>query len=59
MKNLEKAFLVIGIILVAYAVFSRFYGEPSIAAKQYRSISVLVLANTFLIIAVLIRGSSK
>jgi hypothetical protein len=56
MKNLEKTFLVIGLILVGYAIFSRFYGEPSIAAKQFRSISVLVLANTALILAVLSRG---
>lgn len=56
MKNTEKILLVLGLILVVYAVFSRFYGEPSIAMKHYRSISILVLANTALILAVLVRG---
>ncbi|MDP2940322.1 MAG: hypothetical protein Q8O13_09650 [Candidatus Omnitrophota bacterium] len=59
MKNLEKVFLVVGIILIAYAIFSRFYGAPSIAAIQFRSLSVLILANTALVLAVLARGAGK
>ncbi len=53
MKNLEKTLLVVGLMLIIYAIFSRFYGQPSIALNHYRSISVLVLANSALILAVL------
>lgn len=59
MKNLEKIFLAIGVILIIYAIFSRFYGEPSIAAKQFKSINILVLANTALLLAVLSKGAGK
>lgn len=59
MKNLEKVLLVIGVILIAYAIFSRFYGQPSIAAKQFKSINILVLANTALILAILSKGAGK
>ncbi len=59
MKNLEKILLVLGIVLVVYAIFSRFYGQPCVAAKHFRSTSVLLLANTILILAVLARRSSK
>ncbi|MDP3142605.1 MAG: hypothetical protein Q8N14_01475 [Candidatus Omnitrophota bacterium] len=57
MKNLNKVFLVIALILVAYAVFSRFYGAPSVAMHQFRSLSILLLANTSLLLAILLKKS--
>ncbi|MFZ5800208.1 MAG: hypothetical protein ACOY3D_02375 [Candidatus Omnitrophota bacterium] len=55
MKNLDKLFLWLAVILIVYAVFSRFYGTPSIAMKQFRSLSVLLLANTSLLLAILLK----
>jgi len=57
MKNLDKVFLWLALLLIAYAVFSRFYGAPSIALKQFRSVSVLLLANTSLLMAILVKKS--
>lgn len=57
MKKLDKVFLWLALILVAYAVFSRFYGAPSIAMKQFRSVSILLLANTSLLMAILVKKS--
>ena len=57
MKNLDKVFLWLALLLIAYAVFSRFYGAPSIALKQFRSVSVLLLANTSLLMVILVKKS--
>lgn len=51
MKNWDKIFLVLGILVIAYAIFSRFYGMKSIAMMHFRSTSVFMLGNTLLILA--------
>lgn len=42
---------VLGLLVVAYAIFSRFYGQPSVAMKYFKSNSVLLLGNTILLVA--------
>jgi len=51
MKDWNKTLLILGILVVAYAVFSRFYGKPSIAMNYFKSTSVLMLGNTILLLA--------
>ncbi|MDP2939057.1 MAG: hypothetical protein Q8O13_03100 [Candidatus Omnitrophota bacterium] len=53
MKIISIFLLLMGSFLIIYAVFSRFYGEPSIAFKQFRSLSFLVLANSTLILCLI------
>ena len=55
MKNLDKVFLWVALLLVVYAIFSRFYGMPSVAMKQFRSLSILILANTSLLLAIVLK----
>ncbi len=50
--KLDKVLLVIGVILVAYAIFSRFYGEPSLACGRFKSSSILLLGNTAMLAAI-------
>lgn len=45
MEKLPKILLIAGFLLLAYAIFSRFYGQPSVALNQFRSVSFLILAN--------------
>ncbi|MDP2938610.1 MAG: hypothetical protein Q8O13_00795 [Candidatus Omnitrophota bacterium] len=53
--KLDKVLLVIAIICVAYAIFSRFYGQPSIAFGRIKSSSLVLLANTLLLIGLFIK----
>lgn len=53
MKILSTVLLVLGCILIIYSAFSRFYGEPSIAFRQFRSINMLILANSALLLCLI------
>jgi hypothetical protein len=59
MKNTSKALLVLGFLLLAYAIFSRFYGEPSIAMMRFRSLSLLILANMAFILSLIVEQVKK
>jgi hypothetical protein len=54
MRILSIFLLVFGSLLLFYAVFSRFYGTPSIALHQFRSLSFLMLANTLLTFSLIV-----
>jgi len=54
MKALSLIALVIGLTLMVYSVFSRFYGEPSIAMGQFKSTSFLVLSNSVLLVSLIL-----
>lgn len=54
MRIISIFLLVLGFLLVVYAVFSRFYGQPSVALNQFRSLSFLILANTILILSLIV-----
>lgn len=50
--KLDKVLLVIAILVIAYALFSRFYGAPCLAlGGRVKSSSVLLLGNTILLCA--------
>ena len=53
MKIIGIFLLGLGFLMVVYAVFSRFYGQPSIALYQFRSLSVLILGNTLLVLSLI------
>lgn len=55
MEKMPKVLIVIGLVLVAYAVFSRFYGMPSVAMMRFKSVSFLILANTTFLLALLLK----
>ena len=59
MKNLDKLLLVLGFILVVYAIFSRFYGKPSVAMNHFRSLSILILANITFVLALIVKQGKK
>ncbi|MDP3142754.1 MAG: hypothetical protein Q8N14_02235 [Candidatus Omnitrophota bacterium] len=51
MKNWDKTFLLLGILVIAYAIFSRFYGKQGVAMMHFRSTSVFMAGNTLLLLA--------
>lgn len=53
MKAISIMLLVFGFFLVAYSMFSRFYGQPSVAFHQFRSLSFLIMGNTLLILSLI------
>lgn len=55
MNGISKILLVVGAVLVAYAVFSRFYGMPSVAMMRFKSVSFLILANTTFLLAIVFK----
>ncbi len=59
MEKLSKVLMVIGLVLVAYAIFSRFYGMPSVAIMRFKSVSFLVLANTTFLLSLLLKNNVK
>jgi len=59
MQSAAKVFLFSGVILALYAAFSRFYGEPSIALKNFRSINILISANTLILISIALKQFYK
>ncbi|MBL7198327.1 MAG: hypothetical protein ISS47_09560 [Candidatus Omnitrophica bacterium] len=59
MKKMSNILLGLGVLLVIYSIFSRFYGEPSVAMRCFRSLSFLIFANTVLILSVIAKGNSK
>jgi len=59
MKNTSKILLIVGFLLVIYAIFSRFYGEPSIAMMRFRSLSLLILANMAFILSLIVEQAKK
>lgn len=59
MKRFENSLYIVGASLVFYALFSRFYGEHSVAMHQFKSSSILMLANTVLIGAVIAAVRNK
>jgi len=54
MKVISIFLLILGSILLLYGVFSRFYGMPSIAMGQFRSISFLILANIMMTFSLIV-----
>lgn len=52
MKLSGRIFLFAGLTLALYAIFSRFYGEPSVALKMFTSVGVLTAANTLILISI-------
>ena len=54
MRLVSLFLLLTGFLLVIYAIFSRFYGAPSLAFNQFRSLSVLILANTLLLLSLVV-----
>jgi len=52
MKNAAKIFLIAGMILALYSVFSRFYGQPSVAFGVFKSANLLTAANTLILISI-------
>jgi hypothetical protein len=56
---MSRVLMVIGLVLVAYAIFSRFFGMPSIAMTRFKSINFLVLANTALILSLILKDQAK
>jgi hypothetical protein len=50
--TVSKIFFISGVILAFYSVFSRFYGEPSIAFTLFKSINLLIAANTLILISI-------
>jgi xanthine/uracil permease len=54
MRNVSLFFLLLGLGLMTYAIFSRFYGEAYVAMKQFKSVNFLILANTVLLISLII-----
>ncbi len=52
MKTSSRIFMFAGLALALYAVFSRFYGEPSVALKMFTSVGVLTAANTLILISI-------
>lgn len=53
MKNLSQILLALGFVLLVYAIFSRFYGQPSVALIRFRSLSFLVLANIVFVLSLI------
>lgn len=56
---MSKILIIVGIVLVAYAIFSRFYGLPSVALMRFKSLSFLVLANTAFLLSLVLKDSGK
>jgi hypothetical protein len=56
MRGISKVLIVVGIVLVAYAVFSRFYGMPSVAMMRFKSVSFLILANTTFLLSIILNS---
>lgn len=61
MKMVANVLAVIGILLVVYSVFGRFYGVPAIGAGIIESYarSGLIMANSLILIAILIKLKDK
>jgi len=59
MEGLGKLLAIGGLVLIAYAVFSRFYGMPSVALMQFRSANILVLGNTLLLLSLVIKNTAR
>lgn len=55
MKNLDKILVVVGFIVLVYAIFSRFYGQRSVALMHFRSLSFLVVANIIFVLALIVK----
>ncbi|MBM3251481.1 MAG: hypothetical protein FJZ11_01690 [Candidatus Omnitrophica bacterium] len=54
MKNLSNLLLLAGLVIIAYAIFSKFYGQPSVACKGLMtSKSLLILGNTSLLLSLI------
>ena len=58
MKALEKLLLVVGLLLLALAAYSKLFGRPQIA-MGVRIISLIILANTCFILAMLSKLCEK
>ncbi len=58
MKALEKVLLVVGLILLVLAAYSKFFGRPQIT-MGVRIISLIILANTCFLLAVLSKICEK
>lgn len=59
MDKMSRILMIIGIVLVAYAIFSRFYGMPSVAITRFKSVSFLVLANTSFLLSLVLKNNGK
>ncbi|MDD2654841.1 MAG: hypothetical protein PHI86_07040 [Candidatus Omnitrophica bacterium] len=56
---MSRILMIIGVVLVIYAIFSRFYGMPSVALMRFKSVSFLVLANTAFLLSLVLKDSGK
>ena len=61
MKLLSKLAGLAGVLLAAWAVIGRFRGPPTLSAfdDYFASSSILLLANTLLLLALLLRPREK
>ena len=61
MKLLSKISGLAGVLLAAWAVIGRFRGPPTLSAFDdlFAASSALLLANTFLLLALLLRPRAK
>jgi hypothetical protein len=53
MKKIGNLLLTLGLFFLAYAVFSRFYGQPGVAFKTVRSSSLISVGNAFLLLSLI------
>ena len=59
MKNLDKILVVLGLLLVAYAIFSKFFGVPGISLGNFKSSNLLLVANTLLLLSIVVKDYAK
>jgi hypothetical protein len=54
MRPISRLAGLIGMLLILLAVIGRFYQEPTITllGHRFKALSVLVMANTFLVVAI-------
>ncbi len=55
--KLDKVLLVLGILLVAYAIFSSFYGARDVACLgRCKSSTILLLGNTLVVLSIALKN---
>ena len=61
MNILKKMFALSGVLLLIYSILGRFIGEPTLGLGIIRipATSGILLANSFMLISILIKPASK
>ena len=59
MKKIDTLLLVLGLLLAAYAIFSKFVGTPGLSLGNFKSSNLLLAANTLLLLSIITKGLSK